>query len=40
MAKQTTQSIKTTFGKRKVGRAAKRSGPKVKHIKKYRGQGR
>lgn len=40
MAKQVTKASKTVFGKRKVGKAAKRSGPKEKHVKKYRGQGR
>lgn len=41
MAKQSTgTSIKQTFGKRKVGKLAKRNGPKEKHVKKYKGQGR
>jgi hypothetical protein len=41
MAKQSAAtSIKQTFGKRKVGKLAKRSGPKEKHVKKYKGQGR
>lgn len=33
-------SIKTTFGKRKGGKAAKGKGPKDKEVSKYRGQGR
>ena len=33
-------SRKTTFGKRKGGKARKHSGPKDKHKSKYRGQGR
>ncbi len=40
MAKQSTTSIKTTFGKRRVGKPAKRKGPKDKSVKKYIGQGR
>ena len=31
---------KQKFGKKKSGRAHKNSGPKAKHVKKYRGQGR
>lgn len=33
-------SIKTTFGKRKGGKASKGQGPKDKQVSKYRGQGR
>jgi hypothetical protein len=33
-------SNKVTFGKRKGGKAAKRSGPKDKLVSKYRGQGK
>ena len=41
MAKQTkTTSIKLTFGKRKVGKHKKRSGPKDKAVKAYNKQGR
>jgi hypothetical protein len=40
MAKTVSQSSKVVFGKRKIGKAAKRSGPKEKHVKKYKGQGR
>ncbi len=43
MAKTKTSSsnsVKTTFGKRKGGKAAKGSGPKDKPVSKYRGQGR
>jgi hypothetical protein len=39
-AKSTGESRKTTFGKRKGGKAAKSRGPKKKKISKYRGQGR
>lgn len=40
MAKQTSSSIKFTFGKRKVGKSKKHKGPKEKPVKKYNGQGR
>jgi hypothetical protein len=41
MAKQAkTSSVKLTFGKRKVGRHKKRSGPKDKAVKVYNKQGR
>lgn len=40
MAKQIAKAAKIIFGKRKVGKAAKRKGPKEKPVKKYRGQGR
>ena len=33
-------SQKVNFGKRRLGKAKKRKGPKDKHIKKYRKQGR
>jgi hypothetical protein len=33
-------STKLTFGKRKGGKAAKRSGPKDKPVSKYIGQGK
>jgi len=35
-----TNSNKTTFGKRKSGKASKSKGPKVKKVSKYKGQGR
>jgi len=38
--KGTTNSIKTTFGKRKKGKLKKKYGPKEQKPKKYRGQGR
>ncbi len=40
--KKATNNIsrKTTFGKRKGGKARKHRGPKDKHKSKYRGQGR
>jgi hypothetical protein len=34
------ESSKTTFGKRRKGKAQKRRGPKDKHISKYKGQGK
>lgn len=41
MAKPTKLSNhKTTFGKRKGGKAKKHHGPKEKPTKRYRGQGR
>ena len=41
MAKQTkATNTKLTFGKRKVGKYKKRSGPKDKPVKPYRKQGR
>jgi|688.fasta_scaffold1486992_2 hypothetical protein len=41
MAKgKSVNSIKTTFGKRKGGKARKNSGPKDKNKKRYVGQGR
>jgi hypothetical protein len=41
MAKQSkTSSTKLTFGKRKVGKAKKRLGPKDKNVKRYNKQGR
>lgn len=33
------ESVKTTFGKRRKGKAKKRRGPKEKKISTYRGQG-
>jgi hypothetical protein len=39
MAKSTSELKKITFGVRRKGKAAKRKGPKDKHISKYRGQG-
>jgi hypothetical protein len=33
------ESAKTTFGKRRKGKAKKRRGPKDKNISTYRGQG-
>jgi hypothetical protein len=39
MAKSFSASIKTTFGKRKGGKARKGRGPKDKRVSKYRGQG-
>lgn len=41
MAKlSSSDSRKTTFGKRKKGKALKSKGPKDKEVSKYRGQGR
>lgn len=41
MAKtKSTSSNKVSFGRRKVGKAQKRRGPKDKPISKYRKQGR
>lgn len=40
MAKSASDSRKTTFGKRKGGKACKVKGPKCKPVKEYRGQGR
>jgi hypothetical protein len=41
MAKQTkSNSTKLVFGKRKVGKAKKRNGPKDKPVKPYNKQGR
>ena len=40
MAKSVGNSNKVSFGKRKTGKAKKTSGPKVKEVSKYRGQGR
>lgn len=34
------ESAKTTFGKRRKGKAQKRKGPKDKAVSKYRGQGK
>ena len=34
------ESRKITFGKRRTGRLRKTNGPKDKHVKKYRGQGK
>lgn len=39
MAKASSTSIKVSFGKRKDGCHCKRSGPKDKPVKKYKGQG-
>lgn len=39
MAKSTSELKKITFGVRRKGKAAKRKGPKDKHVSKYRGQG-
>ena len=33
-------STKVNFGKRRLGKAKKRSGPKDKHVKVYRKQGK
>ena len=38
--KTTSDSRKTTFGKRKGGKARKSKGPKDKPVSKYRGQGK
>ncbi len=35
-----TEAKKISFGKRRRGRQRKTDGPKDKHLKKYRGQGR
>lgn len=40
MAKVVGNSRKTSFGKRKSGKAFKAQGPKAKPVKKNRGQGR
>ena len=40
MAKSTSTSIKTNFGKRKCGKAQKFKGPKDKATKPYNRQGR
>jgi hypothetical protein len=40
MAKVSSNSNKTSFGKRKGGKSQKTSGPKAKPVKQYRGQGR
>ena len=41
MAKaKTTSSMKTSFGKRREGKAKKRKGPKDKPVKKYNRQGK
>lgn len=40
MAKSVSNSIKTTFGKRKGGKAKKFKSPKDKPVSKYRGQGK
>lgn len=40
MAKTLSTSNKTTFGKRKGGKAKKLKGPREKAVSKYRGQGR
>jgi hypothetical protein len=34
------EARKIIFGKRRKGKASKRGGPKDKHVKKYRGQGK
>ena len=39
-AKGVSDRQKVSFGKRKVGKAAKTSGPKDKNKKVYRGQGK
>lgn len=33
------ESVKTTFGKRRKGKARKTRGPKDKRVSKYKGQG-
>ena len=38
--KSTVDSKKTTFGKRRKGKAQKSKGPKDKPVSKYQGQGR
>jgi hypothetical protein len=40
MAKGSSEKIKTTFGKRKKGKAQKSKGPKDKNTSPYRGQGK
>ena len=40
MAKSLGNAIKTSFGKRKGGKARKSRGPKDKSISKYKGQGK
>jgi len=39
MAKGLGSGLKTTFGKRKEGKACKRKSPKDKNVKPTRGQG-
>lgn len=39
MAKKIDGAIKTTFGKRRIGKAQKRKGPKDKPTKRYNRQG-
>lgn len=40
MAKSIGSAVKTTFGKRKGGKAKKSKGKKDKQVSKYKGQGR
>lgn len=40
MKKSKENTIKETFGKRKVGKSKKRNSPKDKKTKQYKGQGR
>jgi len=40
VGKSTTNSVKTTFGKKSVGKVKKKYGPKEQRPKKYKGQGR
>lgn len=35
-----TEAKKISFGKRRLGKYAKSTGPKAKKVSKYRGQGR
>lgn len=39
MKKSSSNSLKVTFGKKKVGKAKKSFGPKTERPKRYRGQG-
>lgn len=39
-AKVTAAAIKTSFGKKRRGKAKNTNTPKGKHVKKYKGQGR
>ena len=38
--KSSSNGVKVTFGTRRTGKHKKTRGPKEKHTKKYRGQGR
>lgn len=40
MAKAVLAQIKTSFGKKRIGKAKNTNTPKGSNVKKYRGQGR